>query len=561
MAGPCEFTDSLFYLFRPVFSMDQEKELTEFLKMMERRFFGLTIMDFRRLAYQYAERNGIPHSFNKNTEMAGEGFIRNFLKRNPSLSIRTPEATSAARAAGFNKVVVSDFFTLLDELLKDKKFPASRIYNCDETGVTTVPNKQSRIISTKGKKQVGSLTSAERGTLITAEICCNAIGNFVPPMLIFPRVRRNPLFEVGVPPESLITCHPSGWMQTDIFIQWFEHFIHHTKPTETDPVLLIMDGHATHTKNINLIEMARANFVSILILPPHTSHRMQPLDVAFMGPFSTFYEQEVRSWLRNHPGRVVTIQQVGALFGKAYNKAATTSNAVSGFAKSGISPFDPNVFSDDCFDAATTTERPAPASDASEAAPSVPSPSPSVNVLHTEDAPLSPIEMFVEADAAEVTREGIASEADGTAADVTTIFITPSKPSSSTGHELAAKETSSATSSAGVTSVSPADIIALPAVDNKPRKSGIKRGKTVILTSSPCLKDLQNDHESRVGLAKRPKQAKGPRTRLLFPDKNTSRKKTPRKKKKVAKKQAVKEKEHEEDVECIYCSGKFSESR
>jgi hypothetical protein len=47
-------------------------------------------MDFRRLAYQYAERNGIPHSFNKNTELAGEGFIRNFLKRNPSLSIRTP---------------------------------------------------------------------------------------------------------------------------------------------------------------------------------------------------------------------------------------------------------------------------------------------------------------------------------------------------------------------------------------------------------------------------------------------------------------------------------------
>jgi hypothetical protein len=186
-----------------------------------------------------------------------------------------------------------------------------------------------------------------------------------------------------------------------------------------------------------------------------------------MVPFSTFYEQEVRSWLRNHPGRVITIQQVGALFGKAYNKAATTSNAISGFAKSGISPFDPNVFSDDCFDAATTTERPAPASDASEVTPSVPPPSPSVNVLHAKDAPLSPIEISVEAEATEVTRDEIASEADGNAADVTTIFITPSKPSSSTGHELAAKETPTATSSAGVISVSPADIIALPAVDSK----------------------------------------------------------------------------------------------
>ncbi|ELT93493.1 hypothetical protein CAPTEDRAFT_123692 [Capitella teleta] len=316
--------DQINCIFRAVFSSKQENELAEYLKLMERRFFGLTITNLQKLAYQYAKRNQIAHSFNHKLEMAGESFIMNYLKRNSTLSVRTTEATSAAWAAGFNRVVVAEFYGLLDTLLERYKFPPSRVYNCDETGIMTMPNKQSKILSTKGKKQVGSLTSAERGTLVTAEICCIALGNYLPPLLILPRVRRNPLFEIGIPPETVVVCHPSGWMQSEIFIQWFEHFLHHARPTEEDPVLLIFDGHATHTKNIVLIEMARANHVSILVLPPHTSHQMQPLDVAFMGPLNTYYEQEVRIWLRNHPAQVVTIQQVGALFGRAYQKAATS---------------------------------------------------------------------------------------------------------------------------------------------------------------------------------------------------------------------------------------------
>jgi hypothetical protein len=43
------------------------------------------------------------------------------------------------------------------------KFTPSCIYNCDETGMTTVPNKPSRILSRKGKKQIGSLSFAARG--------------------------------------------------------------------------------------------------------------------------------------------------------------------------------------------------------------------------------------------------------------------------------------------------------------------------------------------------------------------------------------------------------------
>lgn len=105
--------------YEQVFNADLEKELASFVKDMESRFFGLTTKDLRRLAYDLAEHNKLQHKFNNDTKMAGRIWLDNFLKRNPDLSLRKPEPTSAARAAGFNQVVVNKFFDLL--LSKDPR--------------------------------------------------------------------------------------------------------------------------------------------------------------------------------------------------------------------------------------------------------------------------------------------------------------------------------------------------------------------------------------------------------------------------------------------------------
>ena len=135
------------------------------------------------------------------------------------LSLRMPDATSAARAQAFNEVSVSAFFDIFEKLQDEKKFTPDRIFNVDETEISTVPNKPSRIIAPKRKKRVGCLSSAERGQLVTAEICMSAAGEFVPPMFIFPRKRMKDELMNNALPGAIAVPHESGWMQSELFVK------------------------------------------------------------------------------------------------------------------------------------------------------------------------------------------------------------------------------------------------------------------------------------------------------------------------------------------------------
>lgn len=144
-------------------------------------------------------RKNINQTFNQGNKMAGKVWLCIFWKRHPELSLQKPENTSAARARGFNESAVNDFLNLIEPIIEKYKLPASRIYNLDETDITVVPKSNSKIISLKGKKQVGCLTAAERGELVTAEICVSASGVFMPPLLIFSRVRESSEYLNGAP--------------------------------------------------------------------------------------------------------------------------------------------------------------------------------------------------------------------------------------------------------------------------------------------------------------------------------------------------------------------------
>lgn len=326
------------------FSAEQEKEIADHILQLAKMFYGLSTMELRKIVFEYAERNQVPNTFNKTDRTAGKEWVHNFLKRNKNISLRKPEATSINRVLAFNKEEIALFYENLDSLMTKFKFEPSRIWNVDETGITTV-HKPGHIYAPKGQKQVGAISSGERGKNTT--VCCaiSASGCYIPPMFIFARLRMTPQLSKNGPPDSIYECSKSGWMTEELFVVWLKHFCRFSNPSKENPVLLIADNHSTHI-SLSAYELCKSKGIVMLSLPPHTSHRLQPLDVSVYGPLKAAYNRECESYMKSHHNQKITTFEIAELFHKAYGKVASISNAVKGFETSGIYPINKDIFQD-----------------------------------------------------------------------------------------------------------------------------------------------------------------------------------------------------------------------
>jgi len=82
-------------------------------------------------------------------------------------------------------------------------------------------------------------------------------------------------------------------MNSEIFCKWLQHFIDTVHPSQDNKVLLLLDGHVSHTKNLEAIKMARTAGVIMLsynvkFSPDNCSHRLQP-SVLATGAGTTLY--------------------------------------------------------------------------------------------------------------------------------------------------------------------------------------------------------------------------------------------------------------------------------
>ncbi|RXN36343.1 hepatitis A virus cellular receptor 1 -like protein [Labeo rohita] len=150
-----------------VFNREQEETLSQYISQAADIYYGLTPREIRKFAYQLLVEYNIPQPQTwDEKKMAGPDWFTSFMKRNPRLSVRSPQATSLSRATSFNRANVELFFSRLGEVIEKNGFDGSDIWNVDETGVTTV-QAPSRVVARRGVKQVGAMTSGERGTLVS----------------------------------------------------------------------------------------------------------------------------------------------------------------------------------------------------------------------------------------------------------------------------------------------------------------------------------------------------------------------------------------------------------
>lgn len=282
---------------------------------------------------------------------------------------------------------------------------------------------------------------------------------------------------------------------------------------------------------------------------------MQPADVAFMKPLSTYYDHAVTGWLRSHPGRVVTVFQISEIFGNAYVQAATMSTAINSFRKCGIWPYNQNNFTDADFISAETTniQNIADSSNVEHQRVS------EAEGLQSGSVPCLSLTTTVTTVSSTVLKtshtETLATEHEATKKSSTpprtnlitecyehvtprvdkTIVLEPEPGCSYYPEPFIRTACRDLTSS--FNNASPSDILPIPSVQRTEKRKQYRRGKTAIITSTPYKNELEN--------WKKPGKTSNP---------NDSRLKNNTKNKQKAIHSAKKQKNNDEDAICLYCN-------
>ena len=103
--------------------------------------------------------------------------------------------------------------------------------------------------------------------------------------------------------------------------------------------LLVLDGHGSHA-TADFDHFCKENKIIPLYMPPHSSHLLQPLDVACFGPLKKRYGSEIQNCM------AANIQHIDKrmfldIYKIACLKALTAANVISGFATTGLIPYKP----------------------------------------------------------------------------------------------------------------------------------------------------------------------------------------------------------------------------
>jgi hypothetical protein len=96
--------------------------------------------------------------------------------------------------------------------------------------------------------------------------------------------------------QAHVASSPNGWTDDATGLHWLEEiFDRYTKKKASNGLrkrLLYLDGHGSHL-NMNFINWCDKNNILLAIYPPHSTHRLQPLDVALFSPLATAYTKQL----------------------------------------------------------------------------------------------------------------------------------------------------------------------------------------------------------------------------------------------------------------------------
>ncbi|CAF1538183.1 unnamed protein product [Didymodactylos carnosus] len=223
------------------------------------------------------------------------------------------------RADSFTEEVRQKWFKNLKEIMIQLNImnKPEQIWNVDESGFLD-ETKEDLIVVKKEERETFTKTAGSGKSFTTTLLYINAAGTILPPHIIFKGKNLYNSWCSHGPDGAQYGATDSGWIDTITFVWWFEHVFIKCTTAVDKPILLIMDNHSSHV-SVCTIELAMANQITLLLLPPHCTHGLQPLD-------NTSNNDQQKSFF--------------CMMKQLFQISFTKRQIVSTFAHAGVWPFD-----------------------------------------------------------------------------------------------------------------------------------------------------------------------------------------------------------------------------
>jgi hypothetical protein len=271
----------------------------------------------------------------------GNEWVSRFIQRHPHLKVAIGRRIESVRIDGATKQVLKEWFDAYKEIVSEQKIKQENTYNMDESGFSIGTMESTRIIldSTLRTKHQAHPGRQEWVSMIE---CICADGTILPPLGIF---KGKNILQSWIPNKVLnkwfFSANTKGWTSNLHGLEWLKRIFEPTTQAKANGQqrLLICDGHDSHISG-SFIAHCLQNRITLLILPPHTSHLLQPLDVAIFGPLKKRLTAALSHLNQAQLIRIQKMEWMDAYI-QARSEVCNSQNIESSWRGAGLFPFNP----------------------------------------------------------------------------------------------------------------------------------------------------------------------------------------------------------------------------
>lgn len=322
----------------------EEKALVDYLLRMSNNGFPIPIKYLRSLAFIIArQRSSVFQALatDETSRPPGKNWPQAFHKRHPELKAKRVKALDWNRHDSNIHDKITHWFEIIGKELHDPVILPENVYNMDETGVMLSMLSSLKVLVGKDDLRPYRGAGVKR-KLVTAIECISADGRSLFPLIIWPAATHRSTWTTYPTPGWHFACSQSGYTDSKISLDWLKLvFDPQTKPQANQkPRILICDGFGTH-ESLKVLRYCFENNIILCRIPSHTSHKLQPCDVAVFGPLKAAYREQVERLYRGG-ANTVGKQHFTSLYSRAREQALTSRNIKSGWSKTDLYPFNPD---------------------------------------------------------------------------------------------------------------------------------------------------------------------------------------------------------------------------